>query len=357
MTDRPLELEPLPDLDAAREPWEALGEAAGNVFGTWEWGSTWWRHFGRGRRLALAACRRPDGTGAGVLPLYEARRAPMRLLRFLGHGPADQLGPVCAPGDRPAVGEALARALAGPRTLLHAERLHPHEGWVPRLGGVVVRREESPRIALDAETWDEFLAARSSNFRQQVRRRERKLIREHGLSYRLSDESTLERDLGSVFALHEARWEGPESTSFSRAAAFHRDFADVALDRGWLRLWLAEVGGRPVAAWYGFRFAGAEWYYQAGRDPAWEREAIGFVLLAHTIRSALEDGMTEYRLLLGGESYKDRFASDDPGLETAVIGNRAVGRAAARAYAAAEGLSPPARARLVAGARRVGLKR
>ena len=357
MTDRPLELGPLPDLDAAREPWEALGEAAGNVFGTWEWGSTWWRHFGRGRRLALAACRRPDGTAAGVLPLYEARRAPMRLLRFLGHGPADHLGPVCAPGDRPAVGEALARALAGPRTLLLAERLHPHEGWVPRLGGVVVRREESPRIALDAETWDEFLAARSSNFRQQVRRRERKLIREHGLSYRLSDESTLERDLGSVFALHEARWEGPESTSFSRAAAFHRDFAAVALDRGWLRLWLAEVGGRPVAAWYGFRFAGAEWYYQAGRDPAWEREAIGFVLLAHTIRSALEDGMTEYRLLLGGESYKDRFASDDPGLETAVIGNRAVGRAAARAYAAAEGLSPPARARLVAGARRVGLKR
>lgn len=357
MTDRPLELEPLPDLDAAREPWQALGEAGGNVFGTWEWGSTWWRHFGRDRRLALAACRRPDGTAAGLLPLYEARRAPMRLLRFLGHGPADQLGPVCAPGDRPAVGEALARALAGPRTLLLAERLHPHEGWMPRLGGAVVRREESPRIALDADTWDEFLATRSSNFRQQVRRRERKLIREHGLSYRLSDDSTLERDLGSVFALHEARWEDLESTSFSRAAAFHREFAAVALDRGWLRLWLAEVGGRPVAAWYGFRFAGAEWYYQAGRDPAWEREAIGFVLLAHTIRSALEDGVTEYRLLLGGESYKDRFASDDPGLETAVIGNPAVSRAAARAYAAAEGLSPTARARLVAGARRVGLKR
>ena len=357
MTDRRLELEPLADLHAAREPWQALGEAGGNVFGTWEWGSTWWRHFGRGRRLALAACRRPDGTAAGVLPLYEARRAPMRLLRFVGHGPADQLGPVCAAEDRPAVGEALTRALAGPRTLLLAERLHPHEGWVSRLGGAVVRREESPRIALDADTWDEFLAARSSNFRQQVRRRERKLIREHGLSYRLSDASTLERDLESVFMLHDARWESLESTSFARAAAFHRDFAVVALERGWLRLWLAEVGGRPVAAWYGFRFARAEWYYQAGRDPAWEREAIGFVLLAHTIRAALEDGMAEYRLLLGGESYKSRFASDDPGLETAVIGNRVVGRAAARAYAAAEGLSPARRARLRDAARRIGLER
>ena len=353
----PLELEPLPDLESAREPWQALGERGGNLFGTWEWASTWWRHFGRGRPLRLAGCRRPDGTLAGVLPLYEARRWPLRLLRFVGHGPADQLGPACAPGDRPALGEALTRTVSAPSTVLLAERLWPPEGWIDRLEATVVRREESPRVALDASSWEDFLAARSSNFRQQVRRRERKLIREHGLSYRLSDGASLERDLESVFALHDARWESLESTSFARAAAFHRDFAAVALDRGWLRLWLAEVGGRPVAAWHGFRFAGAEWYYQAGRDPAWEREAIGFVLLAHTIRAALEDGMSEYRLLLGGESYKDRFATDDPGLETAVIGNRAVGRAAARAYVAAEGLSPTARARLVAGARRVGLKR
>ena len=357
MTDRRLELEPLADLDAAREPWQALGEAAGNVFATWEWASTWWRHFGGGRRLALAACRRQDGTVAGVLPLYEARRVPLRLLRFLGHGPADQLGPVCAPEDRPAVADALRRAVAGRRTLLLAERLHPPEQWVPLLRAEPMRREESPRVALDAETWDGFLATRSSNFRQQVRRRERKLIREHGLSYRLSDHASFERDLESLFALHETRWEELESTSFRRAGAFHREFAAVALDRGWLRLWLAEVDGRTVAAWYGFRYAHAEWYYQAGRDPAWEREAVGFVLLAHTIRAALEDGMSEYRLLLGGEAYKGRFASDDPGLETAVIGNRAVGRAAARAFATVDGMSPAARARLAKLRRRVRIDR
>jgi CelD/BcsL family acetyltransferase involved in cellulose biosynthesis len=351
----PLELEPLPDLESAREPWQALGERGGNLFGTWEWASTWWRHFGRGRPLRLAGCRRPDGTLAGVLPLYEARRWPLRLLRFVGHGPADQLGPACAPGDRPALGEALTRTVSAPSTVLLAERLWPPEGWIDRLEATVVRREESPRVALDASSWEDFLAARSSNFRQQVRRRERNLLR-RGLVYRLADATSLDADLESLYRLHEVRWEAAGATSFIRHRTFHEEFAGLALERGWLRLWLAEIDDRPVAAWYGFRFADAYWYYQAGRDPAWDREAAGFVLLAHTIRQAVEEGMSEYKLLLGGEPYKARFASDDPGLETAVVGNRVLGRAAARIVSAAEGMSPSARGRLAAGARRVGLR-
>jgi Acetyltransferase (GNAT) domain len=60
----------------------------------------------------------------------------------------------------------------------------------------------------------------------------------------------------------------------------------------------------PVAAWYGFRYAGVETFYQSGRDPGLERENIGFVLLCHTIPSAFHDGMKEYRFGLGGEPYK-----------------------------------------------------
>jgi CelD/BcsL family acetyltransferase involved in cellulose biosynthesis len=239
--------------------------------------------------------------------------------------------------------------------VLLAERLWPPEGWIDRLEATVVRREESPRVALDASSWEDFLAARSSNFRQQVRRRERNLLR-RGLVYRLADATSLDADLESLYRLHEVRWEAAGATSFIRHRTFHEEFAGLALERGWLRLWLAEIDDRPVAAWYGFRFADAYWYYQAGRDPAWDREAAGFVLLAHTIRQAVEEGMSEYKLLLGGEPYKARFASDDPGLETAVVGNRVLGRAAARIVSAVEGMSPSARGRLAAGARRVGLR-
>jgi hypothetical protein len=40
------------------------------------------------------------------------------------------------------------------------------------------------------------------------------------------------------------------------------------------------------------------------------------VLLIHSIRQALEDGLDEYRFLRGGEPFKYRFAANDPGLET-----------------------------------------
>jgi CelD/BcsL family acetyltransferase involved in cellulose biosynthesis len=187
-------------------------------------------------------------------------------------------------------------------------------------------------VSLAEPTWDEYLAARSSNFRQQVRTAERKL-HDRGLAFRLSDADHLRRDLDLLFELHRARW--PGSPWFADAEAFHRDFAALALEHGWLRLWILELDGRPAAAWLGYRFAGIESYYQAGRDPALQKERVGFVLLAHTIREALQDGMDEYRLLRGDEQFKYRFATSDPGLETlarpnGLLGNAALGLRTAR---------------------------
>jgi CelD/BcsL family acetyltransferase involved in cellulose biosynthesis len=170
--------------------------------------------------------------------------------------------------------------------------------------------------------------------RAQVRRAERRLAREHELRFRLAeDPERLADDMETLFTLHDARWE-PEGGSGAfnlERRAFHRDFARAALRRGWLRLWLAEVDGRPAAAWYGFRYAGRDWYYQMGRDPAWDRFKVGFVLLSHTIRDAFEAGVSAYHFGLGPEPYKDRFASHDPRLETVVLGRRPVVAVATRA--------------------------
>jgi CelD/BcsL family acetyltransferase involved in cellulose biosynthesis len=219
--------------------------------------------------------------------------------------------------------------------VLLAERMPPAAG-ADGLGGRTLLREPSPVVEAPEGGFEGFLKQRSRNFRSQVRRKERALL-EKGLSYRLSDDpERLEPDMRTLAELHAARWDDHQSSAFSPGrAAFHRDFAATALARGWLRLWLAEVDGRAVAAWYGFRFGGAEWYYQSGRDPAWERESIGLVLLAHTIRAAFDDGIGTYRLLRGGETYKARFATSDPGVETVVAGRGPLGKAA-------EGASGPA---------------
>jgi CelD/BcsL family acetyltransferase involved in cellulose biosynthesis len=318
-------------LEDAEDGWNRLAAASGNLFATFEWASAWWRTFGAGASLLLGAARRPNGSLAALLPLVERRERGLRTVRLLGHGPSDRLAPICAPDDRPAATAALRELLAASGAdLFVGEQMPAEGGWGAALGAKVVEREASPTIDIADLDWDQFLARRSRNFRQQARRYERRLNERGELRFRLSDQrQALAGDLETVFELHAARWSDGGSSAFTAPRReLHREFARAALERGWLRLWLLELDGRPLAAWYGFRFADAEWFYQSGRDPAAEADRVGFVLLLHTIRSAIEDGVTSYLLLRGDEAYKDRVADGDSRLETIALPLSARGRAA-----------------------------
>lgn len=324
-----LALEPVGELDELRDEWTELAHASGNIFSTWEWASAWWRHGVGGRPLLLYASREDDGRLGVMIPLYLWSARPLRVARFLGHGPADQLGPLSRAPDRARAGDALRHVVAEARLdVLLAELLPGGEGWSRALGSPPLLRESSPTLSLDGG-WEAYLAQRSRNLRQQVRRRERLLASRHPVRLRLtSDPERLQDDLTLLFSLHVARW-GKRRSAFTRWEDFHREFATVALERGWLRLWFLELDGQPAAAWYGFRFAGIESYYQAGWDPNRSDESVGFCLLAHSIREAAEDGMREYRFLRGAEPFKLRFANADPGLETIALVRGTKGRIAA----------------------------
>ena len=321
------QIERIPVLGDARDEWRALALASGNIFATWEWAETWWRHFGHGRPLRLLACRGADGRMLAILPLYSWRTKPLHVLRFLGHGPGDQLGPIADAADLRAAQQALRYELdSSGWSVFLGEQLPGGDGWAEALTAQPLARTGAPVIRLRGRTWDEILQERSSNFRQQVRRRERALTREHDVRLHLTkDAETLPQHLHSLFTLHAERWGA--GSDFLQAKAFHRDFAQQALAHGWLRLWIMEVDGAPAAAWYGFRFAGVESYYQGGWGSRWARSSVGSVLLAHTIREATQDGMREYRFLQGDESYKYRFADEGKGLETVIRARGLPGRA------------------------------
>lgn len=308
--------------------WSALAEASGNVFATPEWLTAWWSHFGGDQELRLHTVHDGDRLVA-LLPLVLWRRRAPRVLRFAGHGPSDVMGPICAPGDRPAAAGALEQVLRddGDWDVLLAERLPAADVLPQALRDRELQREASPLLPIDGMSWDDYLAGKSSNFRQQARRRERKLAKEHEISFRLADDpDRLDADLEDLFRLHNQRWSGESAALAARRAAFHHEFAHAAQARGWLRLWLLDVDGRTAAAWYGLRFGGRDLYYQAGRDPEREREAVGFVLLVHSVREAFNDGMRAYDFLRGGEEYKDRFTDDDTAVETWAAGRGALGR-------------------------------
>jgi CelD/BcsL family acetyltransferase involved in cellulose biosynthesis len=319
--DEPTVIESFCKLEARRDDWSRFAERSRNIFATWEWAATWWEHYGGGASPAFRACRGSDGEVFAILPLYLVRRGRILLLRFIGHGPGDVLGPICAEGEEHAAGAALARVLAERPRRWHvflAERI-PRGPIGDAIGGTRIQTEANPNLEIAGQSWDDFFAGLSKKLRGNIRRSARQLEEEHEVRYRLCDDpARLDADLDTLMRLHAARWGA--GAFEGTAGAFHRDFAHRALDAGWLRLWLMEVDGRPVAAWYGFRFGGVDAFYQSGRDQSWDRYSVGSQLLVHTIRSAFDDGISRYAFLRGDEPYKDRFANSDVGLETRALG-------------------------------------
>lgn len=337
-----LRWEQVRDVGAVASEWDRLAEAAGNPYVSHLWADAWCRHFARGRRRLTVAARDDDGALVAMVSLYLWRARPLRIARLIGHGLGAHLEPACAPGDRARVAAALPGLLvAAGVDLLVCEGLPAEHGWATLAGARVLRRSASPLVRLSELDWDGFLASRSTNFRQQVRRRERKLGRERELSLRQSDDpARLDADMDVLMRLHEARWKGESVVFAGPNGRFHREVAAGALARGWLRLWFLELEGVAVAAWHGFRLGAVEWYYQAGRAPEAAGESAGSVLLMHTVREATLGGASEYRLGNGGEGYKQRLADEDPGVEWALLSSGWAGRAAVAVAARALAVAP-----------------
>ena len=338
--ERARPIEQVVDVASAERAWQRLAAESTNIFSTSEWASTWWRHFGRDREAFVSVLRDENGQPAGLLPLYAWRTRPLRVLRFIGHGTGDELGPLGSPDRRPAIAAALLDLLAETKAdLFVGERGVLDEGWSDLIGARRLKVEASPAVRVGPDDWQTFLAGQHGTLRRSLGMKERRLFRAHEARYRLTQRwEELDRDLDTLFALHRLRW-GREVTNFSRTEAFHRAFARTAFDRGWLRLWLLEIDGTPRAAWYGFRYRGVESFYQGGRDPSpvWDRYSLGLLLLAQSMRAAFEDRLDEYRLLRGGEAYKARFTSSARAVETFAISRGTRGTVALAAAARLQG--------------------
>jgi CelD/BcsL family acetyltransferase involved in cellulose biosynthesis len=330
----PVGVELVDRLGSLRADWTRLAASSGNVFATWEWNELWWRHYGRGRKLRVAVSRRGDVDA--IVPLFVWSERPLRILRLIGHGHGDRLGPICRQDDVKTAEQAFRRALEADRhDVFIGDWVAGDRDWTRTLGGRVVRRTGYPIVRFANGSWDEFLASHSQRFRKNLRNSRNRLEREHEVVYRLADSGSLDRDLDTAFRLHRARFRTHSCFFCGDHEPFQRDFAALALERGWLRLLLLELDGVPVCFEYGFSFQNAYFAYQGGRDPAWARHSVGFLAEIESIRRAFAEGATEYRFLGGEEGYKYRFPIEDPRLETVAVAAGSRGRVAATALAAA----------------------
>lgn len=310
-----------------RDDWRRIAVERWNAFATPEWFEAWLRHYGTGGEIEVAVVSE-DGRLLGLIPLVTQRSGPIRVTKIAGAGLADLLHPVAPPAAEAKVAGAviadlLRRRRCGAFVLDNVDA--DASWWHQGAAGLRLReqgRAVGPYASLEGLDFAGYLRARSSSFRKQLLRFERRLDRQAAITLRQSDDpERLPADLATFLRLHFERWEQGRGSSLdtARAPAFLRTFAAAAHERGWLRLLIMEADEEPIAAFFGWRIGGRFAFYQSGFDQAWRRFSVGLVLHGKMIARAIAEGAAEYDMLLGGEAYKDRFCDAKRNLSTVAL--------------------------------------
>ena len=314
-------------LELGPQVWDDLVTRAGSQspFMSWAWHRAWLDSATAAEVEAtrVVALRGSDGSTQLLLPMRVGRvrfhRASVRALTWAigDSGCPDELDvPADVAADLTTVAEAidqlpwqvmilgnLADDAPQARRLRAALRARGHSARVRELW-------RCPQFALPS-SWDAYLAGLSANRRQLLRRKERNLYRDRAVTLTDYDEDTLERGWGHLMDLHQRRWEGSGGGAFQdpRVTQLQRQFATAMARQK--RLWLTtlDLDGEPAAAWYGFTSDSTVYFYQGGRDPRWEKDSVGLVLMGHMIRRAIARGFRTFNFLRGDDAYKRQWTT------------------------------------------------
>lgn len=307
------------EIGALRQEWLDLAAAlpASSYFQTPDWVLAWWKTVAAKPATRLGVWRGPTGALEAIAaisrvaqPLRPRSRltVPTWIAAGSGVGAADHCGWVARPHCRPSV----QRWMLGHRargTLLF-ENLDPDVGLEPTPDAWPVQHIRCPRLLVSL---DEREMGWSSNLRQQLRARERKL-RAAGVDLAWIDPPDVDQGLlDSLFALHQARWSGRHQRSnfTQNQTPLHRQLIETAAQGRGPGAVVATHHGRRIGVLYGFWWQHVFAYYQMGWDPAYAEYSLGTLLLREGIKMTAGRGGRVFDFLRGTEPVKYRFQARD----------------------------------------------
>jgi len=318
------------DIYSLREKWNCLlknNVLGNNIFLTWEWLSTWWKHFGEGRKLLILHVEEGNEVLA-IAPLMLSKyRLPgfgsIKKVEFLGAQHSDynnfiflkkevecsnfiidylndnvfdwdwiELKEIPEPAEKTNLLETLFLDI--PPKLRLKKRVC----------------NLCPYISLPS-SFNLLMNGLSKNLRQNLNKYLRRISGKHRIEVKKYDEAgfSVAQAMEVFIELHEKRWafEGSPGAFKSKKDAFrsfHLDVAKCFADKGWLGLYFLTADDEPVSVQYTFEYGQKMYYYLAGLDPQYLGYSVGNLLIMFLLKRCVEKGFKEYDMMRGDEPYK-----------------------------------------------------
>jgi Acetyltransferase (GNAT) domain len=151
--------------------------------------------------------------------------------------------------------------------------------------------------------YEQVEAALDAKFRQNLRRRRRRLAEKGALTYQLidnKDAKALDAALADFFDIEASGWKGEGGTAIAQKpelVGFYTQLARDAAKRGSLALGLLRLDGKVIAAHFSMVHGGKHFLIKIGYDESLHEHSPGQQLVSDAIRDSCARGLTEFDFL------------------------------------------------------------
>ncbi|MEM2661271.1 MAG: GNAT family N-acetyltransferase [Nitrososphaeria archaeon] len=317
------------DFQSLRDEWNFLlkrNVLGDNVFLTWEWLSTWWKHFGDGRKLLLLTVE-DEGEIIAIAPLMLSKyKLPIfgtiKKVEFIGVRHSDYNNFIISKKETGCIKLILDYLLDSvaewdwielkeiPETNHNAyypNKLFSNVPFKLKLNKRVCNI--CPYISLPS-TFDELCSKLSKNMRQNLKKYLRRIKANHQVEFKRYDEAgfSVIEAMKIFMKLHEARWTKEGKNGAFKDNPRFRDFqfkiAKIFAHKGWLGLYFLLADHEPVSTQYSFEYGNKIYYYLGGFDPKFSSYSVGNLTIMFLLERGIQKGFKEYDMMRGIEPYK-----------------------------------------------------
>ena len=286
--------------------------------------STWWKHYGKGRKLTILLIEDKDKIIA-IAPLMHSEYSTkfgikLRKIEFIGTSHSDYHNFILTVKETECLKLFMNYLYDYPdrwdclelREIPETFRSIDLLRRMSQGSNTLKERVSSicPYILLP-NSYEVFFGKLGRNMRRNLRRWSRKLREEYEVKFdKIDNIDSIQKAIKTFYELHRKRWRSkglPGLFADKIFRDFHLDIAKCFAGRGWLNLSFLTVNDKPISSSYGFEYNQKFYYYLSGFDSEYSKYGVGNILNMHLIDNCIRREMKEFDFLRGADPYKSSW--------------------------------------------------